>query len=153
MQSLSMSSILFRHLVKSLTGSDWSSCKLSGNLESYPVHNQIHGLVPIELYALVYYSEWIYFKYVLLYSSMFNDKTFLCSTLHNLRGCWLSNFLELSSEESSISDWYILLLKIPDPQDRKECFIGGLENLVWLNLFLYPVNIAAPLLMGVALGA
>ena len=27
--------------------------KLFGNLESYPVHNQIHGLVPIELYALV----------------------------------------------------------------------------------------------------
>ena len=27
--------------------------KLFGNLESYPVHNRIHGLVPIELYALV----------------------------------------------------------------------------------------------------
>ena len=27
--------------------------KLFGNLESYPVNNQIHGLVPIELYALV----------------------------------------------------------------------------------------------------
>ena len=27
--------------------------KLFGNLVSYPVHNQIHGLVPIELYALV----------------------------------------------------------------------------------------------------
>ena len=24
-----------------------------GNLESYPLHNQIHGLVPIELFALV----------------------------------------------------------------------------------------------------
>ena len=27
--------------------------KLFGNLESYSVHNQIHGLVPIELGALV----------------------------------------------------------------------------------------------------
>ena len=27
--------------------------KLFDNLKSYPVHNQIHGLVPIKLYALV----------------------------------------------------------------------------------------------------
>ena len=27
-----------------------------GDLESYPVHNQIHGIVPIELYALVNYQ-------------------------------------------------------------------------------------------------
>ena len=27
--------------------------KLFGNIESYPFHNQIHGLVPIEPYALV----------------------------------------------------------------------------------------------------
>ena len=34
--------------------------KLFGNLESYPVHNQIHGLVPIELYALVY--DYLFFN-------------------------------------------------------------------------------------------
>mgnify|MGYP003332899811 CR=1 FL=1 len=32
-------------------GSEWLWLWL-GNLVSYPVHNQIHGLVPIELYAL-----------------------------------------------------------------------------------------------------
>ena len=30
--------------------------KLFDNLKSYPVHNQIHGLVPIELYALVLFG-------------------------------------------------------------------------------------------------
>ena len=32
--------------------------KLFGNLEAYPVHKQIHGLVPIELYALVDFLSW-----------------------------------------------------------------------------------------------
>ena len=40
-------------LVKSLSGSDGSSLKTFGYLETYPVHNQIHGLVLIELCALV----------------------------------------------------------------------------------------------------
>ena len=31
--------------------------KLIGNLESYPVHNQIHGLVLIESKSLVYFID------------------------------------------------------------------------------------------------
>ena len=39
--------------VKSQSELDIVGRETCSNLESYPVHNQIHGLVPIELYALV----------------------------------------------------------------------------------------------------
>ena len=106
----------------------------------------------VETSSFIYTSERIYLKYVLLYSSMFNVKTFLCSTLHHLRGCWLSNFLELSSEESSISDWYILLLRIPDPQDRKECFIGGLKKSCLAQLVSLSSKYCRPVIDGSSSG-